>query len=198
MSITRPKLILWLWLVAASLPALAQKSATGDNVFTTSDEYGKLYVRANLLRWVTLTPDVGLEWRINRNVGVVVNGSWTTWSWNDKDRRYALREIMPEVRWYLGKERRGYIGAIYKAGAFNYKFSELGKQGNINGGGVSGGYVLPLNNRLSLDFSLAVGYLHTSYDTYKVVERVCIHDNHHSRSWVGPINAGVTLTWKIF
>ena len=34
-------------------------------------------LRANLLRWATLTPDLGIEWRINRHVGILVNGSWT-------------------------------------------------------------------------------------------------------------------------
>lgn len=196
MSIIRQKIILWLSLLAA-LPAMAQEPVNKDDISYPCHECGDIYVRANLLRWATLTPDVGLEWRLNRNVGILVNGSWTTWSWNDKDRRYALREIMPEVRWYLGKERRGYIGAMYKAGAFNYKFSELGKQGNINGCGLSGGYTLPLNNRLSLDFSLAVGYLHASYDTYRVIDNVRVRDNHHTKSWYGPINAGVTLAWKI-
>jgi hypothetical protein len=38
-----------------------------------------------------------------------------------RHRRYALWEVAPEVRWYLGKEKRGYIGAMYKAGQFNYK-----------------------------------------------------------------------------
>lgn len=198
MSVMRQRIILWLFLLATALPMAAQKSAGGDNSGSGCQECGNVYLRANLLRWATLTPDVGLEWRINRNVGILVNGSWTTWSWNDKDRRYALREIMPEVRWYLGKERRGYVGAMYKAGAFNYKFSELGKQGNINGCGVTGGYVLPLNKCLSLDFSLALGYLHASYDTYRVIESVRVRDNHHTKSWFGPINAGVTLSWKIY
>ena len=55
-------------------------------------------VRANLLRWVTLTPDVGLEWRLNRSVGLTVDGSWTSWSWDNANRRYALWEVAPEVR----------------------------------------------------------------------------------------------------
>lgn len=73
-------------------------------------------LRANLLRWATLTPDVGLEWRVNGLWGILVNGSWTSWSWDGKDRRYALWEVSPEVRHYMGREKRGYIGAMYKAG----------------------------------------------------------------------------------
>ena len=125
-----------------------------------------LSLRANLLRWVTLTPDLGVEWRLNRHVGILVNGSYTSWTWNSNDRRYALWEIAPEARYYIGKEKRGYIGAIYKAGSFNYKLSEIGKQGNLMGGGLTGGYQLKLNKALNLDFSLALGCLHADYDKY--------------------------------
>ena len=86
-----------------------------------------LSLRANLLRWGTLTPDLGVEWRLNRHVGILVNGSYTSWTWNSNDHRYALWEIAPEARYYIGKEKRGYIGAIYKAGSFNHKLSEIGK-----------------------------------------------------------------------
>ena len=59
-------------------------------------------LRANLLRWATLTSDLGIEWRINRNVGILANGSWTSWSWDNKNRRYALWKVSPEVRYYKG------------------------------------------------------------------------------------------------
>ena len=84
-------------------------------------------MRANLLRWATLTPDLGLEWRISPSVGILVNSSWTSWtSWPSKDlrashprkgdaRRYALWEVMPEVRWYLGEKKAWYVGAMFKA-----------------------------------------------------------------------------------
>ena len=48
-----------------------------------------LSLRANLLRWVTLTPDLGVEWRLNRHVGILVNGSYTSWTWNSNDHRYV-------------------------------------------------------------------------------------------------------------
>lgn len=131
-----------------------------------------LSLRANLLRWGTLTPDLGVEWRLNRHVGILVNGSYTSWTWNSNDHRYALWEIAPEARYYIGKEKRGYIGAIYKAGSFNYKLSEIGKQGNLMGGGLTGGYQLKLNKALNLDFSLALGCLHADYDKYIVIDGI--------------------------
>ena len=155
-----------------------------------------LSLRANLLRWVTLT--LGVEWRLNRHVGILVNGSYTSWTWNSNDRRYALWEIAPEARYYIGKEKRGYIGAIYKAGSFNYKLSEIGKQGNLMGGGLTGGYQLKLNKALNLDFSLALGCLHADYDKYIVIDGIRVRQGKETKNWWGPISAGVTLVWNIF
>lgn len=157
-----------------------------------------LALRTNLLRWATLTPDLGIEWRISRHAGILVNGSWTSWTWNSNDRRYALWEVAPEVRWYLGKEKRGYIGAMYKIGEFNYKLSATGRQGDLMGGGITGGYQLKLNNTLSLDFNLGLGYIHADYEKYTVIDGVRVRDGKETKNWWGPVSAGVTLTWNIF
>ena len=114
--------------------AEAERLSAGKAAF--SDSY-TLSLRANLLRWATLTPDLGLEWRISPSVGIMVNGSWTSWTSNDNARRYALWEVAPEVRWYLGEKKAWYVGAMFKAGQFNYKFSGTGKQGDLLGGGIT-------------------------------------------------------------
>ncbi len=155
-------------------------------------------LRANLLRWATLTPDLGLEWRVHPSWGILVNGSWTSWSWNGKDRRYALWEVMPEVRYYTGKEKRGYLGVMFKAGEFNYKLSATGKQGDLMGGGITAGYQLRLNKALDLDFNLGLGYLNADYEKYEVIDGVRVRRGNETKDWWGPINAGVTLVWKLF
>ena len=155
-------------------------------------------LRANLLRWATLTPDMGLEWRISPSVGIMVNGSWTSWTWNDNARRYALWEVAPEVRWYLGDARRWYVGAMFKAGQFNYKLSDVGRQGDLLGGGITGGYQLRLNKALALDFTLGLGYLNADTERYDVIDGVRVRSGNETKHWIGPINAGVTLVWKIF
>ena len=155
-------------------------------------------LRANLLRWATLTPDLGLEWRISPSWGIAVNGSWTSWTWQDNNRRYALWEVAPEVRYYMGKEKRGYLGAMFKAGQFNYKLSGTGRQGDLMGGGITGGYLLRLNKALSLDFSVAIGCLHADYEKYEVTDGVRVRRGTETKNWWGPVNAGVTLVWKLF
>ena len=155
-------------------------------------------LRANLLRWATLTPDLGVEWRICPSWGIAVNGSWTSWTWSDKDHRYALWEVAPEVRYYMGEKKAWYLGAMFKAGQFNYKFSETGKQGDLMGGGITAGYQLRLNKALALDFNLGLGYLNADFEKYEVIDGVRVRRGNETKDWCGPINAGVTLVWKLF
>ncbi|HIZ33854.1 MAG TPA: DUF3575 domain-containing protein [Candidatus Bacteroides merdigallinarum] len=177
----------------------AQQNTLADTPSETNPPIDyHLSLRANLLRWATLTPDLGLEWRIRPSWGILVNGSWTSWSWNDKGRRYALWEVSPEVRYYMGKEKRGYLGAMFKAGEFHYKLSGTGKQGDLMGGGITGGYRLRLNDALSLDFSLALGSLHADYEKYEVIDGVRVRRGNDTKNWWGPVNAGVTLVWTLF
>ena len=171
-------------------------AGTLSDIKITNDYH--LFLRANLLRWATLTPDLGLEWRICPSWGIAVNGSWTSWTWSDKDRRYALWEVAPEIRYYMGEKKAWYLGAMFKAGQFNYKLSETGKQGDLMGGGITAGYQLRLNKALALDFNLGLGYLNADFEKYEVIDGVRVRCGNETKNWCGPINAGVTLVWKLF
>ena len=177
----------------------AQQNTLADTLSETkiTTDY-HLSLRANLLRWATLTPDLGLEWRICPSCGIAVNGSWTSWTWSDKDRRYALWEVVPEIRYYMGEKKAWYLGAMFKAGQFNYKISETGKQGDLMGGGITTGYQLRLNKALTLDFNLGLGYLNADFEKYEVIDGVRVRCGNETKNWCGPINAGVTLVWKLF
>ena len=187
----------------AAEKAEAEKAALQNTLAGTPSETKitndyHLSLRANLLRWATLTPDLGVEWRICPSWGIAVNGSWTSWTWSDKDRRYALWEVAPEIRYYMGEKKAWYLGAMFKAGQFNYKISETGKQGDLMGGGITAGYQLRLNKALTLDFNLGLGYLNADFEKYEVIDGVCVRRGNETKNWCGPINAGVTLVWKLF
>ena len=171
-------------------------AGTLSDIKITNDYH--LSLRANLLRWATLTPDLGVEWRICPSWGIAVNGSWTSWTWSDKDRRYALWEGAPAIRYYMGEKKAWYLGAMFKAGQFNYKLSETGKQGDLMGGGITAGYQLRLNKALALDFNLGLGYLNADFEKYEVIDGVRVRRGNETKDWCGPINAGVTLVWKLF
>ena len=187
----------------AAEKAEAEKAAQQNTLADTPSETKittdyHLSLRANLLRWATLTPDLGVEWRICPSWGIAVNGSWTSWTWSDKDHRYALWEVAPEVRYYMGEKKAWYLGAMFKAGQFNYKLSETGKQGDLMGGGITAGHQLRLNKALALDFNLGLGYLNADFEKYEVIDGVRVRRGNETKDWCGPINAGVTLVWKLF
>ena len=187
----------------AAEKAEAEKAAQQNTLADTPSETKittdyHLSLRANLLRWATLTPDLGVEWRICPSWGIAVNGSWTSWTWSDKDRRDALWEVAPEVRYYMGEKKAWYLGAMFKTGQFNYKLSETGKQGDLMGGGITAGYQLRLIKALALDFNLGLGYLNADFEKYEVIDGVRVHRGNETKDWCGPINAGVTLVWKLF
>lgn len=154
-------------------------------------------LRANLLRWATLTPDLGLEWQFARRWSIAVDGSWTSWSWDNKNRRYALWEVAPEVRYYFSESNKFYLGAQYKIGEFNYKLSSTDKQGDLQGGGITFGYKLPIGKSLALDFNVGAGCLHTDYETYQVIENMRVKDGDHTKNVWGVTDLGVTLVWKL-
>lgn len=148
----------------------------------TSQQACSFALRTNLLQWATLTPNLGIEWRINPHTGILVDGSWTSWSRDEGDRRYALWKVSPEVRYYIGWQQRGFLGAMYHIGEFNYKSGAVGHQGDYQGGGVTGGYQLPLNRSLALDFHASMGYTRFEYAEYRLINRVRVHQANNSKN----------------
>ena len=98
----------------------------------------------------------------------------------------------------MGEKKAWHLGAMFKAGQFNYKLSETGKQGDLMGGGITAGYQLRLNKALALDFNLGLGYLNADFEKYEVIDGVRVRCGNETINWCGPINTGVTLVWKLF
>ena len=155
-----------------------------------------LTLRANLLRWATLTPDIGAEWRLSRRWGVTVDGAWTSWSWQNADRRYATWHVSPGIRYYPGKTPNVHVGAEFHTGKFNYKLGITGRQGSYRGSGLMAGYRLPLNRSFALDFSAGLGYTRLKYDKYRLVNGVRVEQGSVRKGRWGVTKLGVTLDFK--
>lgn len=85
---------------------------------------------------------------------------------------------------------------MYHFGGFNYKPGDTGRQGDYQGGGITGGWRLPLNRSLSLDFHAALGYTYADYDKYNVADGVRVRQCSDSKNYWGINQLGVTLLWK--
>lgn len=190
-------------IVATTKSSKTSEKQTTEVSTTTSltaidpDHSYSFALRTNLLRWVTLTPNLGIEWRINRHWGILANSSWTSLSWNAKEKRYSLWEISPEVRYYLGQKNRGFLGIKYQQGDFHYKFETIGRQGGLQGGGLTGGYLFDLKNNFSLDFHAGAGFTYADYNEYTVINDVRVRKNSKNKNYWGINQLGITLIWKI-
>lgn len=45
-------------------------------------------------------PTLGVEWRVNENVGIKLDGSLSWWG-GERDKVQKMWLVNPEVRWYL-------------------------------------------------------------------------------------------------
>lgn len=162
-------------------------------------------VRTNLLYDAFLTPTIGIEWRLNPDIGIKVDGSVAHWG-NEKGKVQKIWLVSPEVRWYLSGNKRLYVGAGANIGEYNiYKgmlggiiSDDTGYQGKLYGGGVTVGYQLCLSRSFSLDFNLGMGYTHLKYDLFTISNETRVFkDRDKTKNFWGPTQAGISLIWTI-
>ncbi len=166
--------------------------------------YAPFTIRTNLLYDAFLTPTLGVEWRVNRHVGIKLDGSFAHWG-SRHGRVQKMWLLSPEVRWYLLETTPLYVGIggnigeanLYK-GVANILSKTTGYQGNIYGGGVTAGYQLPLGNCFAIDFNLGLGYTRFTYDTFSLSNGVRVSNGQDlAKNFWGPTQAGISLVWLI-
>lgn len=175
-----------------------------EPVYSWRDRYC-LAVRTNLLYDAFLLPTLGVEWRINRNVGIKVDGSRSWWG-DSHGKVQKIWAVSPEVRWYMGSTKRFYVGAGYNYADYNiYKYivgnlfsSDTGYQGKLWSVGVTTGYQLRLSGAFSMDFNIGLGYMKSEYDSFNIINDIRVYkDKNKSKDLWGPTQVGVSLVWRI-
>lgn len=162
-------------------------------------------VRTNLLYDAFLTPTLGVEWRINRNIGIKLDGSLAHWG-DEHGKVQKMWLVNPEIRWYMLENKRFYMGASANFGEYNiYKYmvgglfsGDTGYQGDLWGAGLTVGYQLYLSRSFSLDFNLGLGYTHLKYDSFTMSGETRVSkEKDKSKDFWGPTQVGVSLVWTI-
>lgn len=162
-------------------------------------------VRTNVLYDAFLLPTLGIEWRINRDFGIKLDGSLSCWS-GEHGKVQKMWLLNPEVRWYLLRDRRFYVGAsgtcseynIYKYPLGNMLKDDIGYQGKLWNAGLTVGYQLCLSRSFSVDFNLGLGYTRSEYDSFTMADNVRVYQGRDkSKNFWGPTQAGISLIWTI-
>lgn len=153
-----------------------------------------------------LTYNIGFTWSQHRH-------------WDDH-KFFQVRDLQLSVRRYFrgdGSFVGPYIGAYAHGGCYGIGLSESkGWQGEHYGGGLDFGWVMPLNRKgnFRLELNVSAGYISSKYDPYVWGNPVSNEDDgkyyydylgsassftkrNHLFSWLGPTNAGVSLTYDI-
>ncbi len=162
-------------------------------------------VRTNVLYDALLLPTLGVEWRLDENVGIRLDGSLSWWGGNHgKVQKMWL--VNPEVRRYLLDKKRFYVGVSGSYGEYNiYKYmlggivsKDAGYQGKLWNAGLTVGYQLYLSRDFSVDFNLGLGYTRSEYDSFGMTDGVRVHkERNRTKNLWGPTQAGISLVWTI-
>jgi hypothetical protein len=157
-------------------------------------------VRTDLLCWLAVIPNGGIEW--SRNPfdpwSILVNGYYNRLAWSGGEKQYRIGMVSPEIRYRIGEKKKWFVGGEFHTGHYNFKTSETGYQGNLTGGGITSGYLMRLNPVLDLDFHLGLGYTKLEYDTYyRFNEKTVRKEAGLNKNFIGPTQAGVSLVWRI-
>ena len=162
-------------------------------------------VRTNVLYDALLTPTLGVEWRINRSVGVKLDGSLAWWG-DGHGKVQKMWLLNPEARWYLLRDKRFYAGVSGNYGEYNiYRYmlgnigsKDTGYRGKMWGAGLTVGYQLSLSRNFSLDFNLGLGYTRFDYDSFVKTDCLRVYkDRDKTKNLWGPTQIGVNLIWTI-
>lgn len=193
-------------------PGMTPTPVTEDTRYPASqhepDQPAKPYafaLRTNLLYNTTLTPTLGIEWRINRDFSVKIDGSYAFWG-DEHGKVQKLWLISPELRYYMGGTQRFYLGLGGNYGEYNiYKGligstfpDKTGYQGNLWNAGITTGYRLYLSRHFSLDFNLGLGYNRLEYDSFTLSNDIRIfRKKEQKKTYWSPTQAGISLLWTI-
>lgn len=152
-------------------------------------------IRTNAVSWMMLMPNIGIEYKTDDHIGLLIDGGWAHWNLNARSRYWRMWNIAPQTRYYFGENKYNYIGAQYTMGEYNF----TGQQGKYLGGGLTLGHQFYAGKNLMVDLGLSLGYLYL-YDKeeYKRISGVNYrYRQKASNGYWGPTALSVSFVWKI-
>ncbi len=188
-------------LMMALTPSVVCTAQTADESVPASSD-GWLALRTNLLYDAAILPNIGAEVSLGRRWTVGADWFYTSLSSDSRHRCWKGYGGYLTLRRYFGQRpmANGHHLGLYVLGlTYDVEFGGKGYQADHFGfgGGVEYGYSRPIGRRLSLDFSLGVGFQDGEYKTYEPIDDHYVWQSTRKRHWWGPTKAEVSLKWII-
>ncbi|MEG0467850.1 MAG: DUF3575 domain-containing protein [Mucinivorans sp.] len=126
--------------------------------------------KTNLLGWVTAMPNLGVEFYFGKHFSLGVDGQYSWLSrYLKNDLAYYHWGANAEFRYWFGQGHRydrWYLGVYGNVGQYDFKFAEVGNQGEYYSVGLTAGYVLPVGRHFNVEFGLGCGYVNSTNTAY--------------------------------
>lgn len=161
----------------------------------------RLAVKTNMLYDAVLLPNVMVEWRINRDWSVGLEGDVAWWGNKSKEKSYRLGVFMPEVkRWIRPRSpwHGLYVGLFAGGGYYDLENETNGYYGEGAMAGLSVGYMWPVSRCLSLEAEVGGGYLYSHCKEYKPFEGHHVYQRTKNINYFGPLRVSFSLVWRLW
>ncbi len=165
----------------------------------TDVPFYRFALKANMLYYGILLPNLEFEWMIDRHWSVALEGNFAEWGSYKRERSYRLNLIDAEGRYRI-KPRAPwegfYVGVI--AGGAWYDL-EKGTPGHYGWGMMSGltaGYMWSISSRLSLEAEIGAGYMYTRYKDYQPIDGHHVYLRTKEINYFGPIKLNFSIAWR--
>lgn len=161
----------------------------------------RLAIKTNLLYDAALLPNLEVEWRINDDWSLALEGDVAWWGKYSKNKSYRLAVVSPEVkRWFRTRAplHGFYAGAFAGGGLYDFEKSTRGYRGEGAMAGLSVGYMWPIGRCLSLEAAIGAGYLYTRYKEYVPVDGHHVYQRTKDLNYFGPLKVKFSLVWRLW
>ena len=168
-----------------------------------------LGVKTNVISDCLLSPNIGVELKVDTHWTVDISGEINGWNINGKRWRHWL--VQPEGRYWLCEAFQGsffaahLVGGQYNIGNLDLDFKFLGTnfsqlkdrrfQGWGIGAGVGYGYSVAINRHWNFEAEIAIGWIYSIYDVFPCSECGSIIERNKHHNYVGPTKVSLAFEY---
>lgn len=176
-------------------------------------------LRTNIIYDVLALPNLGIDFYLGKGWTLGGNGMYAWWKDDDKKKMWRAYGAELNLRWYPRHHTKRetpfsshHLGIYAQLYTYDFGWKKKGELGGKPEGrlidspfwaaGIEYGYSAALGSRLSLDFSIGVGYTtgkYHKYDPDKIPpgEIHYVWEGTQRRHFIGPTKAEMALVWLI-
>jgi len=178
-----------------------------QEIYRAEESSLAVQLRTNGLYDLALCPNVGLELQTDLGLAFQLDyvGAW--WNSQKNNRYFSNYGLQTELRYYFASPKMDFpytghhAGVYFLMATYDFEFGGTGYQckdlDKSIGFGISYGYSKPISRRLSLDFTLGIGYFTSKYTVYEPSTSWYRATGYKKLTWFGPTKAEVTLVWNL-